>query len=61
MTPDQLAEWIELGLRLASADPERQERVLVSLRRAVEAQETIAEYDWQLALRAGRPIKRYEA
>ncbi len=61
MTPEQLAEWIELGLRLALADKTKQEKVLVSLRRAVEAQETIAEYDWQLALRAGRPTKRYDA
>jgi hypothetical protein len=61
MNPDQLAEWIELGLRLAHADPARRERVMVSLRRAVEAQEVIAEFDWQLALRAGRPTKRYDA
>jgi hypothetical protein len=61
MTPEELAEWIELGLRLHAAGPEKHDQVVTSLRRVVDAQEVIAEFDWQLAFRPGRPGKRYEA
>ncbi len=61
MTPDELAEWIELGMRLRAAGPVKHAQVLEGLRHVVDAQEVIADYDWQLALRAERPRKRYRA
>lgn len=61
MKPDEIAEWLELGMRLRSAGPEKYEQVVESLRRVVDAQEKISDFDWQLMLRRGRPTKRYEA
>lgn len=56
-----LAEWILVGDRLAVAGPEKLMDVLERLEAVAEAQELIAEYDWQLFLRPRRPTKRYEA
>lgn len=61
MSPDELAEWIALGMRLRAAGPEKHEQVMEGLRHVVDAQETIASFDWQLALRTSRPRKRYRA
>ena len=60
MDEDTKLEWLALGERLLAAGPEKFTEVLRSLRDVVEAQETIAKFDWQLLLR-GRPRKRYEA
>lgn len=61
MSPDEMAEWIELGMRLRTAGPEKHEQVMETLRQVVDAQETIAAFDWQLAFRTSRPRKRYRA
>lgn len=53
-------EWTELGARLAEAGPEKYDEILEALRKIVEAQETIAAFDWQL-LFGQRPSKRYMA
>jgi hypothetical protein len=53
-------EWSELGMRLAEAGPAKYHEVLDAIRKIVEAQETIAEFDWQL-LFGERPSKRYNA
>jgi hypothetical protein len=53
-------EWSELGAKLAEAGPEKYESLLDALRKIVDAQETIAEFDWQLPFR-GRPRKVYQA
>ncbi len=51
---------MDLGERLMAAGPEKFHEMLRGLRDVVEAQETIAKFDWQL-LHRGRPRKRYEA
>lgn len=61
MSPEELAEWIELGMRLRNACPKKHAQVVERLREVVDAQETIASFDWQLALRSRRPAKRYRA
>ena len=53
-------EWDDLGVRLAVAGPEKYDEILDALRKIVEAQETIASFDWQLLFGA-RPSKRYLA
>lgn len=53
-------EWTEIGLRLATAGPEKYDEILVALRQIVEAQEVIARFDWQLLFGA-RPAKKYRA
>jgi hypothetical protein len=60
MDDDTKAEWVALAERLLAAGPEKFAEVLRGLRDVVEAQETIARFDWQL-LHRGRPRKRYEA
>ena len=55
-----VVEWTDLGARLATAGPEKYDEILVALRKIVEAQELIAEFDWQL-LFGERPSKRYQA
>lgn len=55
-----VVEWSELGARLAEAGPEKYREVLEAVRKIVEGQETIAEFDWQL-LFGERPNKRYHA
>ena len=55
-----LNEWTQLGARLAVAGEEKYEELLVALRKIVDAQETIARFDWQL-LFGSRPSKRYHA
>jgi hypothetical protein len=60
MDDETETEWLELGRRLLAAGPEKFDEVLRGLREVVEAQETIARFDWQL-LHRGRPRKRYEA
>lgn len=55
-----VSEWSELAMRLAVAGPEKHDELLEALRRIVDAQETIARYDWQL-LFGTRPSKRYVA
>jgi hypothetical protein len=60
MAPKDIAEWMELGMRLQAAGPEKYDQVVTSLRRVVDAQEQISEHDWQLMFR-GRPTKRYQA
>lgn len=57
---DAMIDWGELGLRLAEASPEKFDEVLRALQQVVEAQETLAKFDWQLPFR-GRPRKRYLA
>lgn len=60
MDDETEAEWLELGRRLMAAGPEKFDEVRRGMRDVVEAQETIAKFDWQL-LHRGRPRKRYEA
>lgn len=60
MEDDKKDEWVSLGERLSAAGPEKFHEMLRGLREVVEAQETIAKFDWQL-LHRGRPRKRYEA
>lgn len=55
-----VAEWLELAKRLAIAGPEKYAELLEAMRKIVEAQETIAAFDWQL-LFGERPNKRYQA
>lgn len=55
-----IEEWTDLGVRLAKAGPAKYEQLLEALRKIVEAQEVIAEFDWQLLFRE-RPSKRYQA
>jgi hypothetical protein len=55
-----VVEWTELGTRLASAGPEKFAEILDAVRKITEAQEVIAEFDWQL-LFGERPSKRYHA
>jgi len=55
-----VAEWTEIGARLAVAGPEKYSEVIDALRKIVEAQEVIASFDWQL-LFGERPSKRYRA
>lgn len=55
-----MKEWTELGARLAAAGPEKYEEILEALGKIVDAQETIAAFDWQLLFGA-RPSKRYMA
>lgn len=55
-----IAEWTELGHRLAIAGPEKYAEIVEALRKIVDAQETIAVFDWQLLFGA-RPTKRYQA
>lgn len=61
MTPDELAEWIAIGLQLRGASPERFAEIVTTLRTTADACGTIAAYDEQLMLRIGRPTKRYQA
>ena len=51
-------EWAELGARLVEVNPDKYRQLLEAMRQIVDAQELLAEFDWQLFLRA-RPIKRY--
>ena len=60
MEDDTKDEWTALGERLLAAGPDKFAEMLRGLRQVVEAQETIARFDWQL-LHRGRPRKRYEA
>jgi hypothetical protein len=60
MDDETKAEWLALGERLLAAGPDKFYEMLRMLREVVEAQETIAKFDWQL-LHRGRPRKRYEA
>ncbi len=55
-----MAEWNELGHRLAIAGPRKFAEIILVVRKIVEAQETIAAFDWQL-LFGRRPTKRYKA
>jgi len=55
-----VVEWTEIGARLAIAGPAKYDEILQALRKIVEAQELIAEFDWQL-LFGERPNKRYRA
>jgi hypothetical protein len=55
-----IEEWADLGTRLAIAGPEKYEEIVSALREIVDAQETIAQFDWQL-LFGKRPSKRYQA
>jgi hypothetical protein len=55
-----VVEWTELGIRLAKAGPEKYEELLIAVRKITDAQEVIAEFDWQL-LFGERPSKRYNA
>jgi hypothetical protein len=55
-----VVEWSELGARLVKAGPAKYDEVLDAVRKIVDAQETIAEFDWQL-LFGERPSKRYRA
>lgn len=54
-----VSEWAELGARLAEVSPRKFEELLGATRKIVDAQETIAQFDWQL-LFGERPSKRYE-
>jgi hypothetical protein len=56
----EVVEWTELGMRLAEAGPEKYVELLEAVRKITEAQEVIAEFDWQL-LFGERPSKRYHA
>lgn len=53
-----VVEWSELGARLAEVNQAKYEQLLTAMRQIVEAQELLAEFDWQLFMRA-RPNKRY--
>lgn len=55
-----VVEWTDLGARLATAGPEKYDEIISALRKIVEAQEVIAQFDWQL-LFGQRPSKRYQA
>lgn len=55
-----MAEWTELGRRLAIAGPRKFTEIVSAIGKIVEAQETIASFDWQL-LFGKRPNKRYRA
>jgi len=55
-----MSEWNELGRRLAISGPKKLAEILHALRKIVDAQETIASFDWQL-LFGRRPNKRYQA
>lgn len=55
-----VVEWSELGARLAKVGPEKYAELLEAIRKITEAQEVIAEFDWQL-LFGERPSKRYHA
>lgn len=50
----------ELGRRLLELCPEKVDHVIDALRKVLDAQETLARFDWQLPFR-GRPRKRYLA
>lgn len=55
-----VVEWSDLGARLAEAGPEKYAEILEAVRKIVDAQEVIAQFDWQL-LFGERPSKRYHA
>lgn len=55
-----VVEWNDLGVRLAEAGPQKFSEVLDAIRKITEAQEVIADFDWQL-LFGERPSKRYHA
>lgn len=55
-----VSEWTELGLRLKTAGHEKYVEILEAVEKIVEAQEVIAQFDWQL-LFGERPSKRYHA
>jgi hypothetical protein len=55
-----VTEWSELGVRLAEVGHEKFDEIVEAVRKIVEAQEIIAEFDWQL-LFGERPSKRYQA
>jgi len=55
-----VVEWTELGARLLEAGPEKYDEILTALRKIVETQEVLREFDWQL-LFGERPSKRYQA
>ena len=61
MSKDEICEWMDLGLRLKAACPEKYEEIVDALANTVGAQETIAAYDWQLWMTGKRPRKTYEA
>jgi hypothetical protein len=60
MSPDEIAEWLSFGMRLKAAGEEKYAEVVASLELVVAAQETLAEFDWQLMFRS-RPGKQYTA
>lgn len=53
-------EWLELGGKLADLNEKKFYELLEAMRGIVEAQQVLAEFDWQLMFRA-RPSKRYRA
>jgi len=57
---DDITEWSDLVERLLIANPDKFDELLDAMRKIVEAQETLASFDWQLMFR-GRPTKRYLA
>jgi hypothetical protein len=61
MTMQQISEWVRLGARLAQVAPEKFDDIVEAIRGAVDTQETIAGFDWQLWLTGKRPNKIYEA
>lgn len=60
MDNKDVTEWAELGARLVDANEQKFTELLDALRKIVDAQEMIAQFDWQLFLRS-RPGKRYQA
>lgn len=55
-----VTEWVELAARLEVANPKKHDELLSAMKQIVEAQECIAQFDWQLLFRP-RPYKRYQA
>lgn len=55
-----LSEWNDLGAKLAVVGRTKYDEVIEALRKIVEAQEVLAQFDWQL-LFGERPSKRYLA
>ena len=58
---DELMAWMRLGARLLAASPRTFGKTIRAIERVVEGQETLAEHDHRLVLRAERPEKRYLA
>lgn len=55
-----VGEWSALGAKLAELNEKKFDELLDAMRGIVEAQECLAQFDWQLMFRA-RPSKRYRA